>query len=90
MREKYESLSLLALKGLAKARGMKGISALKKSQLIEAMLAMDEKEKTESQEQGEKEILKEGQQENNVQESREQEEVPAGNTDSSQDSHDVL
>ncbi|HIR28825.1 MAG TPA: hypothetical protein IAB84_12725, partial [Candidatus Choladousia intestinigallinarum] len=86
MREKYESLSLLALKGLAKARGMKGISALKKSQLIEAMLAMDEKEKTESQEQGEKEILKEGQQENNVQESREQEEVPAGNTDSSQDS----
>ena len=49
MREKYESLSLVALKELAKARGMKGISALKKSQLIEAMLALDEKEKAESQ-----------------------------------------
>ena len=86
MREKYESLSLVALKELAKARGMKGISALKKSQLIEAMLAMDEKEKTESQEQSEKKVLEEGQKENNVQESRGQEEEPAGNTDSSQES----
>ncbi len=43
MREKYESLSLSVLKDLAKARGMKGISAMKKSALIEAMLAEDAK-----------------------------------------------
>ena len=63
MREKYESLSLVALKELAKARGMKGISALKKSQLIEAMLALDEKEKAESQAQEGKEPSSEGQKE---------------------------
>ena len=45
MREKYETLSLAVLKDLAKARGMKGISSMKKGELIEAMLAMDEKEK---------------------------------------------
>lgn len=45
MREKYESLSLTVLKELAKARGMRGISAMKKGDLIEAMLAQDEKEK---------------------------------------------
>ncbi len=30
MREKYESLSLVVLKDLAKARGLKGISTMKK------------------------------------------------------------
>lgn len=45
MREKYLSLSLGTLKELAKARGMKGISTLKKSELIERMLQEDEKEK---------------------------------------------
>ena len=30
MREKYESLSLATLKDLAKARGLKGVSALRK------------------------------------------------------------
>ncbi len=45
MREKYESLSLAVLKDLAKARGMKGISTLKKGELIEAMLAQDEADK---------------------------------------------
>ena len=48
MREKYESLSLTVLRDLAKARGMKGISTLKKGQLIEAMLLEDEKDKKES------------------------------------------
>ena len=47
MREKYESLSLAVLKELAKSRGMKGISALKKSEVIEAMLAQDEKDRQE-------------------------------------------
>ncbi len=44
MREKYESLPLSVLKDLAKARGMKGISTLKKGELVEAMLAQDEKD----------------------------------------------
>lgn len=45
MREKYESLSLTVLRDLAKARGLKGISAMKKQDLIERMLEEDEKEK---------------------------------------------
>ena len=49
MREKYESLSLSVLRDLAKARGMKGISALKKSDLIERMLQEDQKEETKQQ-----------------------------------------
>ncbi len=44
MREKYESLSLAILRDLAKARGLKKISALKKAELIERMLQEDEKE----------------------------------------------
>lgn len=44
MREKYESLSLATLKELAKARGLKGVSALRKSELIERMLHEDELE----------------------------------------------
>ena len=44
MREKYESLSLAVLKDLAKTRGLKGVSALKKADLIERMLLEDEKE----------------------------------------------
>ena len=46
MREKYESLSLATLKDLAKARGLKGISTLRKPELIERMLQEDEKETT--------------------------------------------
>ena len=45
MREKYESLSLGALKDIAKARGLKVISTLKKSELVERMLQEDEKDK---------------------------------------------
>ncbi|MBO4903884.1 MAG: transcription termination factor Rho [Lachnospiraceae bacterium] len=43
-REKYESLSLSALKDIAKARNIKGISLMKKSELVDAMLALDAKE----------------------------------------------
>lgn len=50
MREKYESLSLAILKDLAKARGLKGITGLKKAELIERMLEEDEKEKEHSAE----------------------------------------
>jgi len=42
-REKYESLPLVTLKELAKARGLKGISTLKKLELIEEMLKEDER-----------------------------------------------
>ena len=45
MREKYESLSVVVLRDLAKARGLKGVSAAKKEELVEMMLAEDEKEK---------------------------------------------
>ena len=44
MREKYESLSVVVLRDLAKARGMSNVSALKKAELVEAMLAEDAKQ----------------------------------------------
>ncbi len=50
MREKYESLPLSTLRELAKARGLKGISAMKKAELVERMLEEDEKEKQASRE----------------------------------------
>ena len=46
MKEKYESLSLATLKDLAKARGLKGISTMRKPELIERMLEEDKKEAT--------------------------------------------
>lgn len=45
MREKYESLALADLRAIAKARGLKGTSSLKKEAIIELMLAEDEKDK---------------------------------------------
>lgn len=51
MREKYESLSAVVLKDLAKARGLKNISNMKKSDLIELMLAEDERQARERGEQ---------------------------------------
>ena len=44
MREKYESLPLATLKDVAKARGLKGISTMKKADLVDRMVAEDEKE----------------------------------------------
>lgn len=44
MREKYQSLALTDLKEIAKSRGIKGTSSMKKADVIEAMLALDEKE----------------------------------------------
>ncbi len=49
MREKYESLSVTVLRDLAKARGLKGTSAMKKSEVVEAMLAEDERLKKEEE-----------------------------------------
>jgi len=45
MREKYESLALAELRAIAKSRGMKRISGLKKAELVELMLEEDEKDK---------------------------------------------
>ena len=44
MREKYESLALADLKAIAKARGIKGTSTMKKNEVVEAMLLEDEKD----------------------------------------------
>ena len=54
MREKYESLSLATLKDLAKARGLKGVSTLRKPELIERMLQEDQLENEENNKKAEK------------------------------------
>ena len=45
MREKYESLAVADLREIAKSRGIKGVSTMKKGEVVEAMLALDEEEK---------------------------------------------
>lgn len=50
MREKYESLALADLRDIAKTRKIKGSSALKKANLIDAMLAEDENDKAQGKE----------------------------------------
>ena len=49
MREKYESLPLAELKAVAKARGIKGLSAMKKDDVVEAMLQEDKRERAEKE-----------------------------------------
>ncbi len=46
MREKYESLSLVVLRDVAKNRGIKGTSTMRKEAVIDAMLEADEKAAT--------------------------------------------
>ena len=43
-KDQYESLQLSALRDIAKRRGMKGVSALRKAGLIDAMMEQDRKE----------------------------------------------
>ena len=50
MREKYESLALADLKAIAKARGIKGTSTMKKAEIVALMLAEDEKDKASGKE----------------------------------------
>ncbi|MBR4139607.1 MAG: transcription termination factor Rho [Lachnospiraceae bacterium] len=49
MREKYESLPVAELKAVAKARGIKGLSTMKKEDVVEAMLQEDERERKEKE-----------------------------------------
>ena len=72
MREKYESLSLGALKEIARARGMKGLSSLKKSELVERMLQEDEKDKKLAEK---KEAKAEGKKEEHRKEENKKEEI---------------
>lgn len=46
-RAKYETLSLAALRDIAKARSMRGISSMKKADLIEALVMLDIQEEKE-------------------------------------------
>jgi len=59
MREKYETIAVADLRELAKIRGIKGTSTMKKSDVIEAMLALDEAEKTGKEEKEVREEVKE-------------------------------
>ena len=48
MREQYESLALADLKAVAKARGIRGTSTMKKAEVVEAMLSLDAADNSES------------------------------------------
>ena len=48
MREKYESLALVDLKAIARTRGIKGTSLMKKSEVVDAMLELDAQENAEN------------------------------------------
>ena len=54
MREKYETLKLNDLRDIAKKRGIKGVAALKKAEIIDLMCELDEKEKAASETKEEK------------------------------------
>lgn len=58
MREKYESLALADLKAIAKSRGIKGATTMKKADLIELMLAEDEKDKAAGKDVAPKPVLR--------------------------------
>ena len=58
-REMYESLPLNELKQVARARGLKGVSALRKAELIEVMLKEDDRMKAEEAKEEIKEETKE-------------------------------
>ena len=51
LRERYETLKLNDLREIAKKRGIKGATALKKSEIIDIMCELDEKENAQKQEQ---------------------------------------
>ena len=66
MREKYESLSVSALRDIAKARGIKGVTSIKKADLVEMMLAEDEKDKAKQEEKSRENNSKESSTKENI------------------------
>lgn len=77
MREKYESLSVSALRDIAKARGIKGVTSIKKADLVEMMLAEDEKDKAKQEEKSRENNSKESStKENIIKEEKAREEKP--------------
>ena len=66
MREKYESLSVSALRDIAKARGIKGVTSIKKADLVEMMLAEDEKDKAKQEEKSRENNSKESSAKENI------------------------
>lgn len=73
MKEKYESLSVTVLKDLAKARGLRHLSGLKKQDLVELMLAEDEKEGQKASDVREEQKSSEGREKPRRTEAREEE-----------------
>ena len=74
MREKYESLALADLKAIARSRGIKGTSAMKKAEVVEAMLELDSREsrthRAEGRRSGRRVISRSSPKRQNVQRSR--------------------
>ena len=69
MKEKYESWALADLREIAKTRGIKGTSAMRKAELVDAMLVEDSKSLT--QEKSEPEIKNEKEEKIKVDSSKE-------------------
>ena len=82
MREKYESLSLVVLRDLAKSRGIKNVSSAKKADIIELMLAEDEREKAEKPEKAEKTEVREREKETKEKPEQKKQEDYSQNLDS--------
>ena len=78
MRARYESLAVHDLKEIAKARGIKGISAMKKADIIEEMLSLDAMDEKERQEKENAEKQKEGAAQENGNDTPLQEPLSAG------------
>ena len=74
MREKYESLALADLRAIAKSRGIKGTTGLKKAELVELMLAEDEKDKAAGKDVAPKPVLRSP---GEVREEKQEEKFPA-------------
>ena len=77
MREKYESLALADLKEIAKARGIKGTSTMKKAQVVEAMLKEDEKDKAAGKEVAVKSVVSTNAPARRTEQSGDEEKFPA-------------
>ena len=57
MREKYESLALVDLKAIARTRGIKGTSLMKKGEVVDAMLELDAKENAATEKAGAESVV---------------------------------